>query len=97
VSDVTPDAIVSGGQMSSLFESVVDVFVSRFNIDADLVRPEATFEDIDLDSLSQIELGTSLKKKFGVNITDDEMEELSTVSEVVGKLEEKLASKDVAV
>jgi acyl carrier protein len=83
--------------MSALFESVVDVFVSRFNMDKDVVRPEATFEDIDLDSLSQIELGTSLKKKFGVDITDDEMEEISTVSEIVAKLEEKLAGKDVAV
>jgi len=83
--------------MSALYESVVDVFSGRFGIDRDKVQPDASFDDIDLDSLSQIELATALKKKFAVEITDDEMAEMSVVSEVVAKLEEKLAEKGVTV
>lgn len=83
--------------MSALYESVVDVFIGRFSIDRDKVQPDASFDDIDLDSLSQIELATALKKKFAVEITDDEMAEMSVVSEVVAKLEEKLAEKGATV
>ncbi|MGH3962189.1 MAG: acyl carrier protein [Pseudonocardiaceae bacterium] len=75
--------------MSALYESVVDVFTGRFGIDRDKVQPDASFDDIDLDSLSQIELATALKKKFAVEITDDEMAEMAVVSEVVAKLAEK--------
>jgi len=73
--------------MSTLYESVADVIASRFGIDRDEVTPEASFDDLGLDSLSQIELVTALRKHLGVAIDDDEMAELSTVSEVVATLE----------
>lgn len=75
--------------MSSLHESVVDVFVSRFGMDRSSVLPEATFDELGLDSLSQIELATALQKRLGVVLTDEEVAELSTVSQVVAKLDEK--------
>ncbi|MFD7735707.1 acyl carrier protein [Kitasatospora phosalacinea] len=75
--------------MSSLYDSVVDVFVSRFDLDRESVLPESTFDDLDLDSLSQIELATALKKRLGVVITDDELAEVSVVADIVALLEQK--------
>ncbi|MFB7947250.1 acyl carrier protein [Kitasatospora phosalacinea] len=75
--------------MSSLYDSVVDVFVARFDLDREAVLPEATFDDLDLDSLSQIELATALKKRLGVVITDDELAEVSVVADIVALLEQK--------
>ena len=83
--------------MGGTFESVVELLGARFDIEPELVTPTATFDDIDLDSLSQIELGTAIKKKFAVEISDDELAEMSTIGEVVAALEEKLADKGVAV
>ena len=76
--------------MNSLYESVADVICTRFKIDKDLVRPETNWVDIDLDSLSLIELATAVNKKFGVEFSDDEMDEIWTVSQLVDKLAEKL-------
>ena len=83
--------------MSALYESVTDIFADRFGIDRATVTPDASFDDIGLDSLSQIELATAIKKKYAVEISDDEMAEMSIVSEIVEKLEELLAEKGVTV
>lgn len=75
--------------MSSLYDSVVEVCATRFNIDRDKVQPDVSFEDLGLDSLSQIELATALQRRLGVQFTDDDLDEMSTVADVVAKLEEK--------
>jgi acyl carrier protein len=78
--------------MSSAHDSVVEVFVTRFDLDAETVVPEATFDDLGLDSLSQLELATALKKRLGVVISDEELSEVSTVSDIVALVEEKGAA-----
>ncbi|MER5727691.1 MULTISPECIES: acyl carrier protein [unclassified Streptomyces] len=78
--------------MSTVQESVVEVFVSRFGLDAESVVPEATFDDLGLDSLSQIELATALKKRLGVVITDDELTEIAAVSDIIALIEQKAAA-----
>jgi acyl carrier protein len=75
--------------MSALYESVVDVFTERFGIERSLVVPDASFDDLGLDSLSQIELATALQKRLGVVLTDDEIIELTVVADVVAILEAK--------
>ncbi|MFI0902087.1 acyl carrier protein [Streptomyces sioyaensis] len=75
--------------MSSLHDSVVDVIATRFGLDRDAITAEATFDDLGLDSLSQIELVTALRKRLGADIDDEEMAELSAVGEVVAALESK--------
>ncbi len=75
--------------MTSLYDSVVDVFVARFNVRREKVQPDSSFGDLGLDSLSQIELATALQKRLGVTITDDEIANMSVVSDIVARLEEK--------
>lgn len=78
--------------MSALYDAVADVISNRFEIDRSKVAPEASFDDLGLDSLSQVELGIALKHRFGVEIPDTELEQLSTVAEVVDELEERGAT-----
>jgi acyl carrier protein len=75
--------------VGSLYDVVADVISGRFNIPREKVQPEASFEDLDLDSLSQIELATALKKQLGFEISDKEISEISLVREVVEALEMK--------
>ncbi|HEX6351906.1 acyl carrier protein [Actinophytocola sp.] len=86
--------------MSENFDAIgaiTELLVNRFETEPDAITLTATFDDIDLDSLSQIELGTAIKKKFAVEITDDELAEMSTVGDVVNSLSEKMVGKGVAV
>ncbi|MES4909394.1 MULTISPECIES: acyl carrier protein [Streptomyces] len=78
--------------MSSLHDSVVEVFVARFDLDPEAVVPEATFDDLGLDSLSQIELATALKKRLGIVITDDELSEIAVVGDIIAIAERKGAA-----
>ncbi|KUL39359.1 hypothetical protein ADL22_15955 [Streptomyces sp. NRRL F-4489] len=75
--------------MSALYDSVVEVIATRFGLIRDTVTADATFDDLGLDSLSQIELVTALRKRLGADIDDEEMAELSSVGEVVAALEAK--------
>jgi acyl carrier protein len=79
--------------MTNTFDAVVELLSARFDIEPEIVSMTATFDDIDLDSLSQIELGTAIKKKFGVEISDDELAEMSTIGDVVDSLSGKLTGK----
>ena len=78
--------------MTALYDSVVDVISTRFEIEPERVLPEASFDDLDLDSLSQVELATVLGHKFGLEMSDEELARISRVSEVVGWLHDKGAT-----
>ena len=51
---------------------------------ADQVTPEKTFvDDLDIDSLSMVEIAVAAQDKFGVEIPDDQLKDLKTVQDVV--------------
>ena len=53
-------------------------------IPADQVTPEKNFvNDLDLDSLSMVEIAVAAQDKFGVEIPDGELKNLKTVQDVV--------------
>jgi len=53
-------------------------------ISADRVTPEKTFvKDLDVDSLSMIEIAVAAQDRFGVEIPDDRLRDLTTVQDVI--------------
>jgi acyl carrier protein len=53
-------------------------------VPADQVTPDKTFvDDLDIDSLSMVEIAVAAQDKFGVEIPDDELKNLKTVQDVV--------------
>jgi acyl carrier protein len=49
------------------------------------VTPAKSFvDDLDIDSLSMVEIAVAAQDKFGVEIPDDELKNLRTVKDVVG-------------
>ena len=77
--------------MDPHYDLVVDVIATRFGIDRAAVLPECSFDDLDLDSLAQVELATALQKRLGQEIDDEEMAQLSRISEVVDMVRAKKA------
>ena len=48
------------------------------------VTPEKSFtEDLDLDSLTMVEVATAAEDKFNVKIPDDDLKDLKTVQDAV--------------
>ena len=53
-------------------------------IDAAEVTPEKSFvDDLDIDSLSMVEIAVQAEDRFGVKIPDDHLAQLKTVSDAV--------------
>ena len=52
------------------------------------ITPEKTFlDDLDVDSLSMVEIATAAEDKWGIRIPDDDLKELKTVSDAVNYIE----------
>jgi acyl carrier protein len=59
-------------------------------LDADDVQLDKSFtEDLDVDSLSMVEIVVAAEEKFGVTIPDDEVKNLKTVGDAVGYIEKQ--------
>jgi acyl carrier protein len=52
------------------------------------VSPEKTFtDDLDIDSLSMVEIAVQAEDRFGVKIPDDELANLKTVADAVAYID----------
>ena len=52
------------------------------------VTPEKTFlDDLDVDSLSMVEIATAAEDKWGIRIPDDDLKDLKTVGDAVSYIE----------
>ena len=57
-------------------------------IAADRVQPDQSFSnDLDIDSLSMVEIATAAEDKFGIRIPDDDLKDLKTVGDAVNYIE----------
>ena len=52
------------------------------------ITPEKSFvDDLDVDSLSMVEIATAVEDKFGVAIPDDELGNIKTVGDAISFIE----------
>lgn len=74
---------------SPVYEKVAELLVEKFGVDESEISPEATFEDLDLDSLDLVEFALAAEEQLGVRISDEEAEQLDTLDDTVKLLESK--------
>lgn len=75
--------------MATVYDKVKELLVDKFGVEEDEVSREATFEDLDLDSLDLVEFALAAEDEMGVRISDEEAEQLETLDDTVKLLEEK--------
>lgn len=73
----------------TVFERVVNVLVDAKDCDAEAVKMESTWKELELDSLDTVELVMNLEDEFEIELEMDES--FKTVGDVVKAIEEKLA------
>ncbi|HEX6257435.1 MAG TPA: acyl carrier protein [Euzebyales bacterium] len=81
---------------SAVYDKVKELLVEKFGVSEEEVSPEATFADLDLDSLDLVEFALAAEEEMGVRISDEEAEQLDTLDDTVKLLEEKGATVERA-
>ena len=74
--------------MASVEEKVKHIIVEQLGVDEDEVKAEASFvDDLGADSLDVVELVMALEEEFGMEISDEDAEKLTTVREATAYIE----------
>lgn len=72
----------------SVYEEVKQLIVERMGVDANKITPETTFrDDLGADSLDVVELVMEMEDQFGVEVSDDDAEDMTTVGKVAEFIE----------
>jgi acyl carrier protein len=67
-----------------ILSGLAEIIDEIVGIDKSEVTPEKNFvDDLDIDSLSMVEIAVAAQDKFGVEIPDDELRNLKTVKDVI--------------
>ncbi len=73
-----------------IIQRVKKIICEQLGVEEDDVKPEASFvEDLGADSLDTVELVMALEEEFGVEISDEDAENITTVQNVIDYIKEK--------
>jgi acyl carrier protein len=67
-----------------IFQKLKGIVVEQLGVDEEDVTMDASFvEDLNADSLDLVELIMSLEEEFGLEISDEEAEQIASVTDAV--------------
>jgi acyl carrier protein len=70
---ITPQAV----------ERTVTDALPQFGVDPSAITRQATFEELDVDSLDLTELSQIVEEKYGVLLTGDDVKDIKTVGDAI--------------
>jgi acyl carrier protein len=71
------------GEME-LEEKVIELIIEQLNVTREQCVPEASFiNDLGADSLDLMELIMEMEEQYGVSISDDELQNIRTIQNVI--------------
>ena len=73
-----PAEVTTGSVEQVIFDGLAEVGAER-----DQISREATFEDLEIDSLDLVEIAQIVEEAFGVELEGDDVKDLRTVGEVI--------------
>jgi acyl carrier protein len=77
------------------FEDLKRILVDRVGLEEDKVvdDPDATFEDMGLDSLAFVEIQLAMQQEYGFNIPDEDATGIETVGAAIEYVNRRLAEE----
>ncbi|GLX17141.1 MULTISPECIES: acyl carrier protein [Streptomyces] len=78
--------------MPQMFETLKEILVGKLKVEPDQVTPEATREDVELDSLAVVELSLVIEKELGVAVSDDELLDADTIGAMALLVEQRMST-----
>lgn len=73
-----------------MLEQIKKVLTDAINVDEAMVTEDANLkDDLDIDSLSAVELALELETEFNITIEDEELAKLETVKDIMDLIASK--------
>lgn len=77
--------------MADVLERITKIVVDRLEVEASEITLEASFkDDLGADSLDVVELVMELEDEFGMEISDEDAEKISTVGDAVNYIKSNM-------
>lgn len=80
--------------MASTYGKIADVLVSHLGLDPGLIHPQATFAELDVDSLAMSELAVMLEDEYGISL--DQLDPSETLAMAAAHLDGLVTTSDRA-
>ena len=78
-------------EVNEVFEKVKTLFEEELGIDSEKINMDAKLEeDLEIDSLGIVEVVMAFEDEFEIEIDDEELTDVGTVSQAVNLLHSKL-------
>ena len=71
---------------------VREIIINELGVEVEKVTDEASFEDLGADSLDTVELVMAFEEEFGIDIPDEDAEQMRTVGDAIRYLNENATS-----
>jgi acyl carrier protein len=83
---------------STTFAAISSVLLDKFHVDAALVQPASTLDQLGLDSLALMEFVFAVEDRFDVRIPEERLDPRQlgvTLAQLAGLIDEAVAAKAV--
>ena len=85
------ELLINQGDNMSTFNKVKEVIIDKLGVDEDAIKTDAHFvNDLGADSLDTVELIMEFEEEFGIEIPDEDAENITTVGSAVDYIEKVL-------
>ncbi|MGH8593240.1 MAG: phosphopantetheine-binding protein [Gammaproteobacteria bacterium] len=77
-------------------ERLQEIMLKNFDLKPEALKPEARFEELDIDSLAVIDLMFCVEDEFKITVSREQVE-LNTIQDVVTYIDHLIAEQEAAV
>ena len=78
---------------TAVYETLKKILVETLKVEPERITPDATKDDLDLDSIAFVELSMVLGKEHDLHIDDDELYDRETIGDIVALMEERAGDR----
>jgi acyl carrier protein len=82
--------------MNSIAGECIALIAKQKSIPPDQIRLDSTFDELAVDSLDRVSLAFDIEEKYEIEIPEDKLGQIKTVSDMVAGIEEALRRKSAA-
>ncbi len=82
------ELLINQGDNMSTYDKIKEVIIDKLGVDEDTIKTDAHFvNDLGADSLDTVELIMEFEEEFGIEIPDEDAENITTVGSAVDYIE----------